>query len=80
MRDCGKVNMVQVDNTAEECNGEYMDYKCVLVTDMLPYIGNRKNIKLSDFLLQLEEVIKGQSKVITYLKKEITRLNNKIKK
>lgn len=71
MRDCGRVNMVQVDNTTEECDGKYMDYKCIVVSDSFSYFKTKKNITFLELFNSIEDLIKEQEKSIIYLKREL---------
>lgn len=74
---CGQVNIPTVDQTPEECEGNFIDYNCILVTERLPYFGSRAGDKLSKTLKDVLDIVVKQNTKIEVLEKKIRILETK---
>ncbi len=72
--ECKQKNIPKVDNSAMDCDGNYMGSDCVIVEKVLDYFGSRAGKSVTDVLEDLVEKNYEFNKQISKLENEVKRL------
>ena len=68
---CGLTTVPEVDNSQEECDGDYKSANCILFTKSIPMFGIMEGDSLQNGFEKMQKMIKAQARLIKKLEERL---------